>query len=189
MSTISMNWDIFHVESSRRFAWTYRYIVYICFDVVGADANTCIYSSVVGMTTTGKIANNGLALHHRNVGYVAKGGKICIPERRRCGWIERRDTFLWMTRHFNGASKRTKFGVILGRRHNEYAISSITGLHRRPSFFPYFSHTRASERILERIFQDQKDWLNQMESVLQVVKVWNKLLNKICTIKGFVQKG
>ncbi|XP_006620849.1 protein giant isoform X2 [Apis dorsata] len=34
-------------------------------------------------TTTGKIANNGLALHHRNVGYVAKGAKICILERRR----------------------------------------------------------------------------------------------------------
>lgn len=107
-------------------------------------------------TTTGKIANNGLALHHRNVGYVAKGAKICILERRRCGWIERRDAFLWVTRHFNGASKRTKFGVILGRRHNEYAISSITGLHRRSSFFPYFSH-----RISRENSQDQKDWLNR----------------------------
>ncbi|XP_012339001.1 thyrotroph embryonic factor isoform X2 [Apis florea] len=34
-------------------------------------------------TTTGKIANNGLVLHHRNVGYVAKRAKICILERRR----------------------------------------------------------------------------------------------------------
>lgn len=118
------------------------------------------------MTTTGKIANNGLALHHRNVGYVAKRAKICILEKRRCGWIEHRDAFLWMTQHFNGASKRTKFGVILGRRHNEYAISSITGLHRRSSFFPYFSHTRASKRILERIFRTKRTgWIDESNGI------------------------
>lgn len=117
-------------------------------------------------TTTGKIANNGLVLHHRNVGYVAKRAKICILERRRCGWIERRDAFLWVTRHFNGASKRTKFGVILGRRHNEYAISSITGLPRCSSFFPYFSHTRASERILERILGTKRTgWIGESNGI------------------------
>lgn len=135
-------------------------------------------------TTTGKIANNGLVLHHRNVGYVAKRAKICILERRRCGWIERRDAFLWVTRHFNGASKRTKFGVILGRRHNEYAISSITGLPRCSSFFSlFFSHSSFRENSRENS-RDQKDWLNRRIKWNQCYKVF---LTKFVKLK--MQKG
>lgn len=92
-----MNWDIFHVESSRGFCIDVplrRLYVY----TFRCGRSRCKYVDPFicrWMTATGKIANNGLrlSLHHRNVGYVAKRAKICIRERRRCGELRVRVLF------------------------------------------------------------------------------------------------
>lgn len=140
-----MNWDVFHGESSREFLHRlplHRFYTFLC----GESRCKCQGLFICRRTTaTGKIANNGL----RSVPYTIemwvmwpKEQKFVYTRMEAVRWIERRGAFLWGTQGFNGAPKRrTKFGVILGRRHNEtFPLSSITVRH----FALYFSHTRVS---------------------------------------------